>query len=164
MKYYIIGDTHFGHRELEEYCDRPENFESLIIKNWVKTISKDDLLIHLGDVCLGDNDYWHRIMNSLPCRSKILCLGNHDSKSMHWYLNHGWNFVCNNFTMSYMNKDIIFSHLPLLYTNYDLNIHAHCHTKKRELFDKKQYLFTLEHEYKPVLLDDIILSIVSKKY
>ena len=155
MKYYIVGDTHFGHENIKKYCDRPDNYNELIIDNWKKIITNEDVVIHLGDVCFGRHNYWHNIIKSLPGRFKILCLGNHDHKSINWYLNNGWNFACTRFAFDYLGKEILFSHEHIINSNYDLNVHAHSHNSD-VILDYDEYLFVLEHNYKPILLDSII--------
>ena len=31
MKYMLTTDTHFNHTKIKEYCERPDNYEDLII-------------------------------------------------------------------------------------------------------------------------------------
>jgi len=62
MNIWVTTDTHLNHTKLIEY-GRPENFEDKIKKGLVNNIKKDDLLIHLGDVCIGDdkkNNNWFK--------------------------------------------------------------------------------------------------------
>lgn len=49
---YIITDTHFNHSAMIPYCGRPENFDELIWKG-LDQLKDDDILIHLGDICIG---------------------------------------------------------------------------------------------------------------
>ena len=51
---YVIPDTHLGHENIKKYCNRPENFEALIEKNWRAAISETDTVIHLGDVSFDE--------------------------------------------------------------------------------------------------------------
>ena len=50
MKFFVIGDTHFLHENIIKYCNRPTDFNKLIIKNWNKVVKAEDVVIHLGDV------------------------------------------------------------------------------------------------------------------
>ena len=53
---YLISDTHFNHKNIAKYCNRPENFNELIWENLGK-LKKGDLLIHLGgDICFFGKD------------------------------------------------------------------------------------------------------------
>lgn len=165
MKYYIISDTHFGHKKIIEY-GRPENYEALLWRE-LKIVQKDDILICLGDVCFGNDAEIHEKINTLIDGKKILVKGNHDNKSTKWYMDHGWNFVCDGFRLKYCGKKLYFSHKPIHYNDfYDMNIHGHFHTIERpdRLLEFKDYydfnyhkLVSMEYSnYKPLVLDDII--------
>lgn len=162
MKYYIISDTHFNHDEIIDYCDRPDNHEEILMKG-MANINKHDALIHLGDICMGNDHIVHlNIIQFVHCK-KILVLGNHDSKSASWYLDHGWDFVCDSFKMKYGGKNICFSHKPQPWDgDWDLNIHGHLHNlghRDSEYKDLKKWhrLYSPElMNYKPVELNRFI--------
>ena len=164
MKIYLTTDTHFGHKKLIEF-GRPENFEEVIF-NHLKELPDDCLLIHLGDVGLGgDGEVHDKYIKPLKMR-KILVRGNHDRKSDSWYLEHGWDFVCERFENTYFGKKIMFSHIPVRDNNfYDLNIHGHFHNSEHHtqeayilaVMNNKHKLLALEHTYyKPVNLEKFI--------
>ena len=77
MKIYIIADTHFNHPAMVGLCNRPADYENKIWHG-LRSLSHDSLLIHLGDICIGDDAQWNEIIASLDCRCKILVRGNHD--------------------------------------------------------------------------------------
>jgi len=107
-KIWITTDTHFGHSNMVPYCGRPEDFGEKILANLHKNIAPGDILIHLGDVCIGDDVIHHHSLEFHTDRVKrILIRGNHDRKSNSWYLSHGWDFVCETFSMKHLGKDII---------------------------------------------------------
>ena len=60
MRVFVIADTHFWHKNIIDYCDRPfnsvEEMNSTLIKNWNKTVTNDDIVIHLGDVGFGPKE------------------------------------------------------------------------------------------------------------
>jgi len=157
-KIWITTDTHFLHRKIVEYCYRPENFDELIWKG-LELVKEDDLLIHLGDICIGGDRLVHEKLRSFKFK-KILVKGNHDKNSNSWYLRNGWDFVCNTFSDYYFGKNVLFSHIPHKDIGYDVNIHGHCHNKPREHdpeMNSKQILIAIENtKYRPVLLDTII--------
>lgn len=177
MNYYLTTDTHFNHTKMIEYCNRPENFEDIIIENILKVVKDDDILIHLGDICIGKDEENHIFIQSLKCK-KILVKGNHDNKSNQWYLEHGWDFVCDKFYMKFEGKIICFSHTPQKDNgDFDINIHGHFHNalprllrgeyvvegeKERNHHDlsnltDKHKLLALEYtNYKPVELKSFI--------
>ena len=180
MKIHIISDTHFNHKNIAVYCDRPDDWQEQITNN-LALLSDSDLLIHLGDVSLGNDTYWHEFITYGDHKSWLV-LGNHDNKSMNWYIQHGWDFVARNFTMYYFGIRILFSHRPYPFppmktvtrelrrevafseemvdiprSNFDINIAGHIHNRPDIQLEKWQKLFILENVgYKPVDLEEFL--------
>jgi len=163
-RYWIISDTHFGHHKMVEYCGRPEDFSEKILKNMLRLIEYNDVLIHLGDICIGNDAKNHGTYLAPVYCKKWLIRGNHDRKSDNWYLNYGWDMVCDRLDITYHDKMISFSHVPLLDVPGDINIHGHFHNNdhrrcESELVNRmteKHRLFCLEHHYEPKLLSNLI--------
>lgn len=144
MNIYLTTDTHFNHEKMIDYCGRPDNFEELIFKG-LKEMQCCDLLIHLGDICIGkDLETHNKLKEILKCK-RILVKGNHDKKSNSWYLENGWDFVCNEFKDKLFGKDILFSHEPNITGDYDLNIHGHLHNNLHRLL-RKEFINDTEEE------------------
>ena len=127
--YYIITDTHFNHEDkmCTEDVGRPKDYAERIYNSLIN-LREEDVLIHKGDICIGKDKEMHdKYIIPLKCK-KILVKGNHDNKSNNWYLDHGWDFVCDTFTMKYEGKKILFSHIPQPWDGVsDMNIHGHLH-------------------------------------
>ena len=151
MKIYLITDTHFGHEKMQVYCNRPKGFEDSILKKLLQV--KPDLLIHLGDFCIGNDEKWHKeYFSRLNCKNWLI-RGNHDRKSNSWYLSHGWDWIGHYFQDRFFGKNILFSHTPVRYTemksglwgsdSFDLNIHGHFHNNLHRLQESK---FVVEGE------------------
>lgn len=162
MKYWITTDTHLSHYRMIEF-GRPNDFEDRIFKSF-SPLERNDVLIHLGDVCIGRDDYNHkRLLDAIPCK-KWLIRGNHDRKSNSWYMSRGWDFMGDRIVLRYGGKNILFSHTPLAFDeNIDLNIHGHLHdnTHRDSDFDKvrtdKHILIALEkNNYQLTLLDSLL--------
>lgn len=161
MNIYVISDTHFYHYNIIKYCGRPfkteKQMNSAMIKRWNSVVHGDDLVIHLGDVVLSNRTkFFASLIRRLNGR-KVCVRGNHDRKSIHWYLTHGFDFVCDSFTIG----QIIFTHRPIkkpefLLMPYKLNIHGHIHQKKT--FDKNIYknISVEKTNYFPIKLDKIL--------
>lgn len=136
----------------------------MIFKNLQK-ISDSDILIHLGDICWGNNLNWHHSLSNIKCR-KWLVLGNHDRQSKSFYLNNGWCFVCEHFMLDIYGENILFSHKPQdIKLGYDLNIHGHFHNNPEErhepelraIKNDKQFLIAMENNnYQPYNLESIV--------
>jgi calcineurin-like phosphoesterase family protein len=80
---WISSDTHFNHKNIIKY-GRPEDFEEQI-KDGLKDISGNDILIHLGDVCIGKDAENNEYLSNIKGKH-ILVKGNHDNKSTNFYL------------------------------------------------------------------------------
>ena len=138
MKYWIITDTHFSHKALHEYCGRPENVDSIIKDNIIKRVRNGDTLIHLGDVCIGNDKENNEWFSRLDGVKRVLVKGNHDHKSNQWYMDHGWTLACERFDIDMYGKKIAFTHAPIALDGYfDLNIHGHFHNTDHRRTDPK---------------------------
>lgn len=156
---WIVADTHFGHRNIIKYENRPEDYDSIIVKNWNAVVKSSDTVIHLGDIHLGGIESWFKYIKRLNGHI-ILVRGNHDNKSNTWYINNGIKFICDAFTLKTHGLHILFTHEPIPNPlDFDFNIHGHLHINKHRAFEEsdKHLLFSIEREnYKPVKLDDFI--------
>jgi calcineurin-like phosphoesterase family protein len=167
MKIYLTTDTHFFHDKMVQYCGRPQNHTELIGGYLLgMNLTSEDILIHLGDVSMGHDQEAHDLyIKPLKCK-KWLLLGNHDKKSMSWYIANGWDWVGESMYQNLFGKKILFSHIPVKWDHvYDLNIHGHFHNsdhRKHEpelvkISNRWQKLLAIEYtNYQPVLLEDFI--------
>ena len=128
-----------------------------MIRKWNQIVKPEDLVIHLGDVVLSNKTKLFKSLIKRLNGRKILVRGNHDRKSIHWYLTNGFDFVCDSFTIG----KIIFTHRPIkkqefLLMPYKLNIHGHIHQK--ETYDKNIYknISVEKTNYFPIKLDKIL--------
>ena len=154
--YKIITDTHLGHTNLEKSCERETDATSKIMKN-LELLKEQDILIHLGDVCFGNDKYWHTQIVNLQPKRKILVLGNHDKKSLSWYFNIGWDMVVNRFDLKVYGTHIAFSHEPLYAGDFELNIHGHIHNNIRYYNPSTIHkLIYIEHHYNAISLQKIV--------
>jgi len=150
-KVWIITDTHFGHERMSEYCGRPDDFSEQILTKLERELSPGDTLIHLGDICFGRDEYWHNLLPKFV--KKILVRGNHDKKSNDWYLAHGWDFVCDEFSTTYFGRYVTFSHQPIPNIQ-NLNVHGHFHNHLPRLLEKR-WIVEGEEERNSTILDGL---------
>ncbi len=63
MKVFFIADTHFGDSNIIRYENRPfsdiQEMDSILIKNWNKTVSRNDRVFLAGDF----SEYGFDILN-----------------------------------------------------------------------------------------------------
>ncbi|MBI5402500.1 MAG: metallophosphoesterase [Ignavibacteriae bacterium] len=123
----MTTDTHFNHKQLIQY-GRPQNFEEKIKKGLISIVKEDDLLIHLGDVCIGndiESNNWFK--ENLKCKTYLI-RGNHDKKSTKFYLENGWDVVADRIDINMFGKKMCFTHFPIAWDGYfDINYHGHFH-------------------------------------
>jgi calcineurin-like phosphoesterase family protein len=171
MKVYLISDTHFNHGKIATYCDRPADFTDVLIRNWQQIVQPSDLIIHVGDVFIGQAEGWKKIYPELPGR-KILIRGNHDwHHNCTWWMQNGFDFACDAFIF----RHIYLTHKPVNWIppGTHLNIHGHLHniwhgfhknepdteriTRAGKLRNPWQRLFSVEYtDYKPVEFEQFI--------
>lgn len=161
MRIILTTDTHFNHDKLIEY-GRPKGFENKIKDALLKEVKQDDLLIHLGDICVGndiENSNWFK--TRLKCKT-YLVRGNHDKKSIKWYFKNGWDVVAERLDINMFGKKMCFTHKPVAWDGYfDVNYHGHFHDTDHRRKDPKfngilsghNKLIALEfNNYKPVIM------------
>jgi calcineurin-like phosphoesterase family protein len=161
--YHIISDTHFGHETMITNGYRETGFEYIILEN-ISKLPADDFLIHLGDVAFYNQKMWNELfLEKCKCEKKILVRGNHDKKSLSWYYDRGWDFVCESFSLVIYGVHVLFSHIPIEYDNMlitkeDLNIHGHLHdgSYRSLTTDKYHELINIEKTMNSVVLSKIL--------
>lgn len=120
---WLISDTHFNHIKIKEYCNRPDNWQELLIYNWNSLIKKDDIVLHLGDFALGKRDNYRQIVETL--NGKIYLLkGNHDRQKPKFYEDIGITLLEGD---KLIFDKYIFTHRPIEVEKWDINVHGHIH-------------------------------------
>lgn len=94
MRVWVIADTHFGHKNVIKYCNRPfadtDEMERELIERWNNVVAKDDIVYHLGDFSMTHNkDKITEIVSKLNGRI-VLIMGNHDTKPHQWFRDCGF--------------------------------------------------------------------------
>jgi len=162
ITYWVIADTHFGHDNLckEDYDNRAPDFSRKILHGLRMHLKPLDVLIHLGDICIGHDTRWHNdLVIATHGVRRILLRGNHDKKTDAWYMDNGWHFVCDQFVLNKYGKRMAFSHEPVeshLLPAGSVNIHGHCHSKGQAWEDDEHVLVRMDHDYSPRTLRSLI--------
>jgi len=83
---FFTADTHFGHRGIIKYCDRPfsdvEEMDRSMIERWNSVVQPRDMVYHLGDFAFCHPDRAVEIIHKLHGRIHLL-RGNHDKTANH---------------------------------------------------------------------------------
>lgn len=92
---WFTSDTHFYHKNIIDYCDRPfrtadgqpdiSAMNEAMVARWNERVGKDDLVYHLGDFGFGKAGRLLGIRQVLNGRI-FLIRGNHDPQPNKWLL------------------------------------------------------------------------------
>ena len=179
---WFTSDTHFSHNK--EFLYGPRGFTNVddmneaIIENWNKVVKPNDIVYHLGDTMLNDNE------KGIECFKRLngqifLIWGNHDTENRTnalfeacrhkmlggWY---AWQVKPNNML-------IYMSHYPTLTANFDqkkfsqhvLNVHGHTHQQKNFYDPTNPFMYHVgvdSHNCTPVHLDEIMADVKQRWY
>lgn len=148
-KEFFTSDTHFGHRNVLTYDNRPFDnvwqMQTALIDNWNSVVRQNDTVYHLGDVAFGSPAWTENIVDKLH-GYKVLIRGNHDG-TMSRAKRLGFNAVYDDMLMIRGDKHIYLKHSPwaaaghigeystdkvqksLVGIDADIILHGHLHTK-----------------------------------
>ncbi len=80
-KTWFTSDTHFGHKNIIKFSNRPFNDENHmneeLIREWNAVVDEEDDVYHMGDVSLCDDKKTLSILNRLNGRIHLIT-GNHE--------------------------------------------------------------------------------------
>jgi len=155
---WIIADTHFFHKNIGRYCNRPEDWQAQIIQNWNRLIQLDDVVFHLGDLALARKADVKELVGQLSGQIFML-RGNHDRFSRTFYQNLGITLLPDPYEMHHpVGQKLIFSHRPILPLEpYILNLHGHIHNNPTPKLGSQHINMSVEvQEYRPWQLCDVL--------
>lgn len=154
---YIISDTHFGHRNMMNYENRPydtvEKMDRDMVEGWNNSINQDDTVIHLGDVRhhpakLYAEDYLSKLNGNI-----LLVRGNHDGGVPQ--NPKGFNVV-ESATIKHGKYIFYLEHQPVDTNHWQIHGHTHRHTPFIDR-EKKNINVSVEViDYRPLRMDRLI--------
>ena len=167
---FFTSDTHFNHKRIIRYCNRPWNggkdtdgqlivsddnvkeMNEAMIASWNKVVPPNALVWHLGDFALGDRSKIPEIVARLNGRINLV-LGNHDHKDVKRFLDAGFNRVYDHPVL--INKFVVLTHEPLEFLNANcpfFQIFGHVHDSEHyQTWSKTGACVCVErHDYMPV--------------
>lgn len=128
---WVVSDTHFGHRNIVDFCHRPTDHENVMMEEWAREVPADATVLHLGDLAYRNNAFFkNMIAPHLTGARKLLVRGNHDKQRFSFYRDSGFKLV-RPFEMRYGSRRVSFSHYPLRSAPpaNQVHIHGHIHNK-----------------------------------
>lgn len=173
---FLTSDQHFFHGNIIKYCNRPwnsgkdsdgniivtqkdiEEMNEEMIMRWNSVVPNDGIVYHLGDFALGDRNKIKEIIPLLNGKINLI-MGNHDTKSVDFYYECGFNRV---YDHPILLKDFfILSHEPISFLNKNScfgNIYGHVHDSDvYKTFSVNSCCVCVErHDYKPISLKYIV--------
>ena len=146
--YLIHTDLHLGHKAVFGFEPERTSFED-IIKDVKHQTHAKDIIINLGDIGFQDSDYWMKEYRE-ACKGKIiLTKGNHcRNKSYTYFYKHGFDFVCERFSLNIYGYHILFSHSPVEVPNNCCGVFGHLHKFNHKIEELNQLYPFLGMEYK----------------
>ena len=116
-KVWFTADTHFGHKNIIRFCQRPfvdvEEMNRVMVENWNSIVGEDDLVFHLGDFSVDGAAEWTSLLDNLNGRI-ILILGNHDMNNVSQGFMHRFLDVKMQMLISIGKQRIYLNHYPFL--------------------------------------------------
>lgn len=171
---FLTSDTHFCHNQ--EFLYGPRGFSSVeemnekIIENWNSIVKPGDIVYHLGDTMLNDNE------KGIECFKRLngeifLIWGNHDTQNRtnalfetcRHKLIGGWYA----WQLKYKKFSIYLSHYPTLTANFDdkhfsqhvINFHGHTHQTKNWIDISNPFTYHVgldSHNNTPIHIEEAI--------
>ncbi|MBP3664178.1 MAG: metallophosphoesterase family protein [Tyzzerella sp.] len=169
---FITSDTHFGHDR--EFLFGPRGFTEInihdeeIIRRWNEVVQPDDIVYHLGDVMLNDNEHGMNCLRRLNGQIKIIP-GNHDtSNRLKLYAElDNVEVMPMSVPLKYKKLQFLLSHHPTITSNNEkelhlgmhlINLFGHTH-QQNPFYENNFFMFHVgmdSNNCTPILLDDAI--------
>lgn len=190
---WVWSDPHFGHRNINDFANRPPDYESLMLERVAINVGPEDTLLCLGDLCYSNNAAFRALVAPhITGGRKLLILGNHDHARPSFYKKCGFKLarpfaIKTRHTLDGIrvqdpsahswHTTVSFSHYPWdndeegrSMKDTDLRIHGHIHTAG---YTRAGYVpFLKDHvnvsveqtNYQPVRLDLLLDAVLLGMY
>lgn len=174
MDIWFTSDTHFCHNQ--SFLYEPRGFTNVdemneaIIERWNKVVKPKDIVYHLGDTILNNNE------KGIECFKRLngeifLIWGNHDTENRtnalfeecRHKLMGGWHA----FIIKHGKQSIYLSHYPTLTANFDdkhfsqhvINLHGHTHQRNNWLQVDNPFMYHVgmdSHNCTPIHIEEVL--------
>lgn len=166
MATYFTADTHFFHKNIIPYCNRPfadvQEMNNVLVENWNSKIKQNDIVYHLGDFYFGSEKQLIEIRKKLN-GNICICLGNHDKirernkplfgfvKDIHYLKLHGEHFCLCHYAFRTWRKS----------GHGSINLFGHSHGALPPI-GRSLDVGVDCHNYFPISFDEVMALIPSK--
>lgn len=154
---WLVSDTHFGHHNIIQYCNRPfgsvEEMNAHLVAEWNKVVKPHDKVYHLGDFVINKK---HIHIGKMLNGKKRLVIGNHDPlhSNLQDYLDAGFEAFYGSVEKF---KGLVLSHIPVhpnSIRRWGSCVHGHIHDKS--LTDNRYVNVCVEATgYRPLSLEEV---------
>ena len=169
-KLFLTSDTHFFHKNIIAYCDRPfpsvEKMNESMILYWNEIVKPKDIVIHCGDFSMGGSKQFEELIYRL--NGKILLIrGNHDrKKSFYEKYSEKITLLSHGFKFSVSGMNFILSHKPIeenLLDSNAINLHGHIHSKNNLCGPRHFDVGVDANNYRPIEIE-LIVELLLQRY
>ena len=142
MTTLFTADTHFYHKNINEYCYRSfrdvDEMNEVLIKNWNRVVNPQDHVYHLGDFAFANKTKTRYISDRLNGKIHLI-RGNHDNDILKEPCASRFEWIKDYYYLKIEDIDgadgkcqpIILFHYPIQswnHINYGVwHLHGHCH-------------------------------------
>lgn len=131
---YFTADTHFGHKNIIDFCQRPfsdvNQMRECIINSINARVGEKDELWHLGDFGLHlRTEDVKELLKRLVCKRTRIILGNHD-EGQHAKC---FEFAAQAHILKDNHRSFYLSHYPLRAWRQNFQLHGHEHGRMAPL-------------------------------
>lgn len=160
---YFTSDTHFGHRNILAFANRPfrdlQEHDEALVENWNKKVPNNAIVIHQGDFALGlKSTKLKWILETLNYDKLYLVQGNHEKDIMKksWARNY-FELIAPRIELEIEDDDgnfkdktgrvfnvIVADHYPML--SWNKSFHGSYHTYGHTHGNLKEHLWSNAYE------------------
>lgn len=132
---YFTSDTHFFHKNIIDYCNRPfsdvDDMTERLIDNWNAYVTPDDVIFHLGDFAFARPELAVDVLTRLNGQ-KYLIRGNHDHRLVKDPMfRHQWVDIYDYYVLKHEHRKFVLMHFPLMswenMQHGSIHLHGHSH-------------------------------------
>lgn len=164
MRYYT-ADTHFFHKQVIRYCNRPftseKQMRNKLINNYNETVGKHDTCFFVGDIAMLGTSQWEHLKGIVQQLNgkKHLIFGNHDEFKWQRYVDIGFITVHSALWLEDAGVKLILAHDPAVYCAIDKDtvlLCGHVHTLFKSLPDQKVVNVGVDQwDFRPITINDV---------